>query len=274
MKVSDRAITIIVAFVCLLPGYYFYRQSIQVRVPSFLVDPARALIIDSSGTNLSDLAVLYKGKSVGERNVSAIRLYFWNDGKMPIRRNDVLKPLQCVLPTGTEILDSRILKISRDVTAFRILPGSASPNTAVMMDFDILEKGDGAAIQIIYAGPKDAPLHFDGIVVGAPLPIVKGVRTPSGLERRLGTRQRFGVFVMLVGVAIGLLALVGRRGLQRGLQILSKDSKAVLFFRIGNSFTRISFAVLPFLYIGLGAFMVFYNPPTLREVPPAIVSDK
>jgi len=154
MVTLDRGLSILglaTAIAGVLAAYYFYRVSVQERVPTFLIDPITATIIDSSGPNLSDLTVLYKGKPVGQRNVAAVRIYFWNAGRMPIRREDVLKPVQCVLRDDAEILDARVLRSSRDVTGFKIIPSANPTDNRVLFDFDILEKDDGAAIQVIYA---------------------------------------------------------------------------------------------------------------------------
>jgi hypothetical protein len=146
MSIPDRTLSklgIIIGLIGILLAYYFYRQSIQLRIPTFLVDPVRANIIDSSGPKLSDLSVLYKGKPVGERNVVAIRVYFWNAGKMPIKKADVLKPIECVLETNAEILDKRLLKSSRDITGMKLSEAPESPSNRFVIDFDILEKMTG-----------------------------------------------------------------------------------------------------------------------------------
>src|SRR5271168_2924827 len=106
-------IAIVIALAGIVAAYYFYEKSVQERAPTFLIDPATTTIIDSSIPNLSSLTVLYKGKTVGQRNVVAVRFYFWNAGRMPIRRADILKPVQCVLGDDEEILESRVLSSSR-----------------------------------------------------------------------------------------------------------------------------------------------------------------
>src|SRR2546427_3066211 len=167
MKISDRALSIsgiLIGLTGVIAAYYFYRQSVQERIPTFLIDPVRATIIDSSGPKLSDLSVLYRGKTVGDRSVTAVRVYFWNAGRMPIRKSDVLKPIECIFSDGAEVLDYRLLRSSRNITGIRLSPGLGSPNDRLAIDFDILEKDDGGAIQVIYAGPQGAAIHFDGVL--------------------------------------------------------------------------------------------------------------
>ncbi len=122
--------------------------------------------MDSNGPQPSDLTVSYKGNPVGLRGVTAVRLYFWNSGTMPIQRMDILRPIQCVLPDGIEILDAKILSSSRDVSGFKIAVPNGTPNI-LEITFDALEKNDGGSIQLIYAGNRDAPIAFRGVVLGS-----------------------------------------------------------------------------------------------------------
>jgi hypothetical protein len=280
VKVSDRAINVLVALFCLFPGYYFYRQNIRERVPAFLVDPVRASIVESSGAKLSDLAVLYRGKPVGDRSVTAIRVYFWNDGKMPITKSDVLRPLQCVLAEGTDILDYRLLKTSRDITNIRLSRGNDTSNDRILVDFDILEKDDGAAIQIIYAGAHDAAIHFEGIVVGAPQPTLKTIRDRSSDNKEKNDRKALGIVLMLLGTLLGLIAWIRfawmRSGWHFGFDADTPVEKVWLrkAKHGANFLVNASFIILPLVCVFLAAFVAFYNPRALAEVPSAIVTEK
>lgn len=94
---------------------YYHYQSVQERAPTYYIGPARARIVDTSIPAPPQLQILYKGKDLNA-NVSAAIVYFWNDGKLPIKAEDVLEPVKVELEPGCEILDSRILKMSRSVT--------------------------------------------------------------------------------------------------------------------------------------------------------------
>jgi hypothetical protein len=71
---------------------YFHAQSVQDRKPLYYVGP-RAVIVDSAVATPSPLQVLYQGHPVGNKNVVEVVLYFWNGGKLPIRKEDVLEPV-------------------------------------------------------------------------------------------------------------------------------------------------------------------------------------
>jgi hypothetical protein len=146
---------------------YYHMQSIQERIPTYYVSPQRASIVNETGPAPSELQVLHNGVLVRASSIVALTVYFWNDGKMPIRKTDILEPLFINLPVNTEILEARILKVSRPVVKFEKSEISAEAKNALPISFDILEKGDGAAIQITYAGQPDAPLEMSGVIVGA-----------------------------------------------------------------------------------------------------------
>jgi hypothetical protein len=208
------AINLVVAILCLLPGYYFYHQGIKEPVPTFSIDPARAPIVEASGKELSDLAVTYRGKALGDRDVTAVRVYFWNNGREPMRESDVLKPFQIVLAGGSEILDYRMLKESREITGLAL---SADDIRTIRCTYKILEQGDGAAVQIIFAGPQDAAIHFDGVAVGAPKPSIYNYYEPSAPYRRVtAVLNRLVSYVSLtIGIA-GVFSRVSAGNLDAG----------------------------------------------------------
>jgi hypothetical protein len=86
-------VTTVVGFVL---AYYWHAQSVQERAPTYHVSPTRARILDTSIPAPPQLQVLYKGKDLNA-NVSAAIVYFWNDGKLPIKSEDVLDPLRIEL---------------------------------------------------------------------------------------------------------------------------------------------------------------------------------
>jgi hypothetical protein len=149
--------------VCL--ALYFYSETRQQRDPVYYIGE-RATIIDASAKALSPIQVLYNGRLVTSTNVMAAVVYLWNDGKVPIRPDDVLEPLAIELGPSAEILESRVLHSSRPVVRFASNSSDAE-KSSIPLSFFILEKNDGAAIQIIYAGKPDTPITMKGIVVGA-----------------------------------------------------------------------------------------------------------
>jgi hypothetical protein len=188
----------ITTVVSLILAYYWHGQSIQERAPTYHVSPTRARIVDTSVPAPPQLQVLYKGKGLNA-NVSAAIVYFWNDGKLPIKSEDVLEPVKIELEPGCEILDSRVLKVSRPLTSLNKGEVSDGAKNVLPLSFRILEHNDGAVLQIIYSGKPEARLTVTGAVIGSGTP----KEVFSQQSRPTDIRQRPKRFVALLALFIG-----------------------------------------------------------------------
>jgi hypothetical protein len=150
-------------------AWYWHAQSVQVKAPLYFVGPERTRIVDTSVSTPRQLQVLYAGKSLSS-NVSAVLVYFWNDGKMPIKAADVLDGLTVELDSDSQILDSRLLKVTRPVTKFSTGESTESVRNSLPLSFAILEQGDGAVLQIIYMGNPNTSVRLRGTIEGAGQP--------------------------------------------------------------------------------------------------------
>jgi hypothetical protein len=159
----------IIGVVGLVLAYYWHAQSVQERVPMYYVSPTRARIVDTSVPAPPQLQVLYKGKDLNA-NVSSAVVYFWNDGKLPIKPEDILEPVKIELDPKCEIIDARILGVSRAVTKFATGNVSETAKNSLPLSFSILERNDGAAVQIIYSGKPDTTVSLNGTILGAGWP--------------------------------------------------------------------------------------------------------
>jgi predicted RNase H-like HicB family nuclease len=156
---------------------YFHHQAVKERQPLYYVGK-RAVIVDASVSTPSPITVLYKGKPVGETDsVIAATVYFWNGGKLPIRAEDVLEPLSIQLGSPSDILESRLIRISRPVIRFVKQDTAESEKHLVPISFAILEHNDGAAIQVIYVGRIDVPIAVKGTIVESGSPKLFSIDT-------------------------------------------------------------------------------------------------
>jgi hypothetical protein len=191
-------------------AFYWHGESVRERTPLYHVSLQRTRLVDTSVPAPSQLQVLYRGKDLN-RDVNAATLYLWNDGKLPIKTEDVLEPLEIRLEPDSEILDARIIKVSRPVTKFTKGDVADTKKNALPLSFAILEKGDGAALQIIYAGKPNSPISVKGTIMGAgePQEAIRGkdTRAPkeSGREA-LQDLRRESYKILGLGGLIGLLS--------------------------------------------------------------------
>jgi hypothetical protein len=190
-------ITTVVGFVL---AFYWHAQSVQERDPTYYVSQQRTRILDTSIPAPSQLQVLYKGKDLNA-NISAVIVYVWNDGKLAIKAEDVLEPLRIQLAPGSGILDTRLLRVSRAVTRFAKGEVSDAAKNSLPISFSILERGDGAALQIIYTGNPDAAVSLQGTILGVAethnLSRTEAAATRPPLERRDGY---YGIMLWLCDV--------------------------------------------------------------------------
>lgn len=194
---------------------YFHTLSVQERVPMFYVGP-RATIVDSSVSAPSQLQILYKGRPIGNANVVAATVYLWNDGRMPVRADNILEPISVYLDQSCEILEARLLKVSRPVTKFLKGEVSESAKYSLPISFNIMERSDGAAIQIVYAGKSDAVISIKGTIEGAGSWRLLAKESPSTMtgRQKLRASTRVGLAIMgvaLLGFVVGLTRVWPRK---------------------------------------------------------------
>jgi hypothetical protein len=143
---------------------WIYHLSILKPCLSYSVDPNQASLVSDESNAITDFTIQYKGNTIFRKNVSAITVYLWNDGNVPTHRQQILSQIKVVLPPGSEILDATVLRETRSVCDVQI--HHLESQNQIALDFNILEPGDGAALQIIYIGNYSASVMAEGIIEG------------------------------------------------------------------------------------------------------------
>lgn len=145
----------------LLLAIYFYLEAKESRRLAIFVDPAKAAIVKAGQT--SKLATSYNGEQV-QGDVTAAQVTIWNSGKLSIRSENVLDGVSLRIDKA-RVLEVTIRKVTRNVTG---VVARVNPQQAERIDisWNILESGDGAVIQIIYAGDATAEITPQGIIEG------------------------------------------------------------------------------------------------------------
>src|SRR5436190_9965325 len=159
---------ILLGAVGLYGTYHFYQLSRESREPVFVVDPVRTEIISAQRILTAPIRVLKRNGVPITKDLFAIRFYFWNAGQRPILAQEVLDPLRIVLQDSAgEILDYKVVKVSRSVARVHLLPVDSSRVLQTLgLTFSILEHNDGVGGQLIYQGNRGAPLVMTGTIEG------------------------------------------------------------------------------------------------------------
>lgn len=152
----------ILAIASLGLGYYWYIQSDKRREPCFVISPpvvAAISPVNSKYTNIER----QKGELVTNMTYS-ITMYYWNKGREPIHKSDILKPLLIKFsPNNYELLESRIIKQSRDTVGAVLIP-QHERNNCIQVSFDLLEENDGFAINVVFNSTQYVTTTLEGII--------------------------------------------------------------------------------------------------------------
>ena len=150
------------SIVGVLLAVYFYFQSVRSPELVYYVNPARAVVV-KQGT-ASRLSVLFDEIQISQ-DVTASQVAIWNRGREPIRQAAILKPIIIQTYPKAPILEATIRKKSREVVNLQMEQTRLSEGE-VSLKWNILEQGDGAVVQLVYAAGPDIQIRCDGVIEG------------------------------------------------------------------------------------------------------------
>lgn len=226
---------------------YFFIASQETPAFTYSVSP-RTIIVDKSKSARLDVG--YEGKPL-DTNVSSVQITMWNAGNAAIER-----PLEAVtveIP-DSRILEARVVSQSRRLIGFTLAERDAA-HGKVKVSFAILEKGDGANVQIIYTG-ESADIRLTGAFKGqkAPIPYTRSQRWMN--LPVLSTLVVIAIFIS--GVLLSVRAWRRRsQGLPFEIRELISNSITEALMLLGTMFLVLSF---------LNLFEVL-NEPTFDYIP-------
>lgn len=166
--VSDNLLNLVSIFIGVVGsiiGVVLYYRSKRIRFPAY-VDAWRTRIVDKRTTNTPGLQVLHDGQAITGKDVTSLIVYFWNGGREPIRKADVLRQYAFFLGEDGTMLHADIVRSTRSECGIKILFPHPMTNR-IALEFDALEYGDGVAVQLIFSGEPETPIVMDGTCIGA-----------------------------------------------------------------------------------------------------------
>ena len=234
----------VVGIVVAVTLWYFPHEE-RAR-PTYLIDPSRTSIVRAT-SGLSALKVYYNDQQVSGNDVNALTLYFWNSSGRALQVSAVKSPYLCRFANGVDILEVHVARLTRDVTR---LSAIKLDNTSLQMTFDFLEKGDGAAIQVIYSGPITSKLTCGGVAVDALPPEMREPQTEESVRKFLsfGDVHLNGSWTWIapallsliytLSVALLLVRYAKRHFFRRPIVIVGLLAVSSMWFITGLSFVR------------------------------------
>ncbi len=152
----------IIGIIGLLFAFYTYWNSQNYPNLMAQVHPSRTILVSSEGAQ--DLSIYANGKLI-KGPVTSAQISIWNAGTKPIKAEDILEKIQIKNSMNTPLLSVRMLKTTREVSKFKTDMSEASLGV-LGIGFQILEKGDGALIQLTYEGDEKVTFTGSGVIVG------------------------------------------------------------------------------------------------------------
>lgn len=108
--------------------------------------------------------------TVSGRPVTALTVALWNAGTLEIRKADLTphEPLTVRVADGSEIFAARVRTMSRPANNIAITSGPEFGAYAAKatVEFDYLNPGDGAVLEIVFAGRPYTDLLVEGALIG------------------------------------------------------------------------------------------------------------
>jgi hypothetical protein len=155
----------VVSIISIVLAVYFYRASKIRPLLTFGVHPLKTELQRPDYD--TELGFIYKGKPVDSKSITSVQVSIWNAGTRSIRESDILDPICVAMPDGSVILSVQLKKTSRPICGFERLDDKEDYKSGkCRLKWRILEPGDGAVLQIIYAGGARRDPMLEGAVEG------------------------------------------------------------------------------------------------------------
>jgi hypothetical protein len=194
----------------LLASAYFYSAAQRYRQLAFYVQPDQLKTVLVRAGQLSDLHILYRTEELST-DVTAVQLAIWNQGNESIRPANVIQPIRIVTEPHRRILKASVAKMFRDIIGFR-LDESKLSDGIVGVDWKILERGDGALVQLVYAGGPSVTVSLEGVIEGQPrIAAVHYSGKISSASEQIAEQGRSGLNVLAAsapGFVMGIFLLL------------------------------------------------------------------
>lgn len=205
----------VVGIISLPLSLWLYFASVVSPGLTFRVNPAKAVVVKSGQS--SRLRVTLNGKPV-KTDITAAQVAVWNSGRAPIARSSVLEGLVITTPPNVPILEASIRKSTRGISNVRLDTTQISKGR-LRVGWQILEKNDGAVIQIVYAGSPNANINARAAIIGQSSIYQSSYsEVPDDLSGKVPAQVAVGIIGLFVlGFMVG-----GRRSIQKQMEELGE----------------------------------------------------
>jgi hypothetical protein len=169
--------TFIVGFILAVWGLAVTYRHRRIKGPRYALVSHN--LVYNLVSNVPSLQILHAGKDIA--NLTVTRIAFWNAGGGTIQKGDIAKAdtLQIKPKNGVQILSAQLIRESNLVNKFTI--SVAKDKSHIALDFDFLDKDQGAVVQVFHTGLGRRDLIISGTIKGSGKP--KRVVAPPPFPR-------------------------------------------------------------------------------------------
>jgi hypothetical protein len=164
-----------------LSGYVIYFLQKKERRPSYSLRTLNLIHYGVSATAPA-LEIHYKGYGEPITNLSITKIRFWNDGREPIKKADVVRaePITIAIRDGYTILDETILQEKEKSNTFAI--SKNREKTIITLTFDHIARHEGVVLQVFHTGTSNKDITIKGKLVDGNRPRLQGYAAPVPLK--------------------------------------------------------------------------------------------
>lgn len=186
----------------ILFGYLFYRRSRRIRLPSWAIKTSN--LVSGYAAKLREFQIIYRGQNV--ENLSISKVIFWNRGGETINRIDIADtdPLRICAVGDAVLLHVKVLQANNTASAFSV--SLSDDRQAAYIDFEYLDRAQGAVVQVVHSGTSSKDLQLLGSIKGSGSPqkrdiaVLRYLPFPPPFDSRLKPAQN--------RLVVGLMAII------------------------------------------------------------------
>jgi hypothetical protein len=159
-------IGLFVGTIGLLSAYIFYRLGKKEKSPKYSY--YSRTLIENTTNQLTEIELLSKGEN--QTRITVVDLSFWNDGKQTINRDDIVtdSPIGIKILSDVKVMDAQIINCVEKSNQIDLKPFMIKEEeTFIPIDFDYLDCGEGALIQLVHNGKNSTIIKLIGKIKGS-----------------------------------------------------------------------------------------------------------
>jgi hypothetical protein len=182
-------------------SFVLYRFALRDARPVYKSKSFR--VVGDEPTMPAGVAISFNGEHVAQITKSV--LLFWNAGRGTVTGAEIVSRDCLRAEIDGKVLTAKVIARTRDINSFNARLISSLPS-GVLLEFDFLDAGDGAAIELLHTGSSRP--HVLGTIRGIPSgPEDRGIYHSGSTFQALSLSSVIEILLSCMSVWIGLFSL-------------------------------------------------------------------